>query len=347
MSQHPTVQVEPISAEEAKANRTALYGWLTKFQDLLLQNPGACLVSRRDEDQLWRQTGFLIEGGVVSAKLGEHHYQPIGLDRDGGFYPTQGSKILWANEFSIAVMTPFKPPFEVTKVEKAGPVDSQAPGALTDRERAMLEANFKDLKTIHDAYSAAMAEGDETKIKAANADVLDGLRLACIQCPKLDQKLTEFSIKNPELGLQPDLTGNVTPIQLFQIATEWIRMKLNDDSQRRHYDATKLVASGDVTQLQLAELALHKLNYLLSTVDTIPDMGIFKALLEQIMACFPVVDEALGEYKETSDLIAAAKRALPVMEKLVGDLKALTPLPAEAAPEALPVEPAPETPPTA
>ncbi len=307
-----------MSGEEAKQNRTSLYGWLAKMQDILSQNPGACLVSRRDSDQLWRQTGFLVEDGIVYAKLGENHYQPIGKDDGAGFFPTQSSKLLWAHDFCIALMTPFKSAFAVEKIQKLLNEDPTDPNTLTEKERAMLEANFKDLETLYKTFEAATEEGDSNKIKAAESDVLDGLRLACIQCPKLDKKLTEFSIKNPELELKPDLTGKITPLQLFGIATEWIRLKLNDDGAKRHFEGTKLIADPSMTEAELAVLSVKKLEFCLAQLDSTPDMDLFKYVLEQSMAIFPELRAQMQEFNNTTDLVGAAKKALEFM-KVVAD----------------------------
>lgn len=322
--------IDSITPETAATNRVALYAWLNQLQDLLTSNEGSMLVTRKDENFLWRQTGMLVENGVVFAKLGEKHYQPIGKDDGVGFYPTTASRLFWSQDFKLAKMTDFEGAFRVEKLvngaESGAPSDAQT--ELTEYERARMVDNFQALSEYLKRFKAAHGVGEMNECKTAETDLLNVLKLACIQCPKLDMRLVRFGMENPELKLNPDLSGDFKVEDLAGVACEWMRMQLNEDATRKHYRTTVLVPTIRLEAQDLFTTLNTKLQFLAANTTAEPEL--VRTVLREAMTMIPALQTVLEPYDQSTDVLAALKAAAEFTATLVPTA------------EAKPVDPAPD-----
>jgi hypothetical protein len=323
--------IDSITPETAATNRTALYAWLGMLQDVLAANEGSMLVTRKDENFLWRQTGILIENGVVFAKLGENHYQPIGKDDGTGFYPTTASRLFWAQDFKLAKMTDFEGAFRVEKlisgVQSGAAADATVD--LTEYERAKMVDNFEALSDYIKRFNAARDIGEMGPFQQAQTDLLNVLKLACIQCPKLDMRLVRFGMENPELKLQPDLSGDFKIEDLAGVACEWLRMQLNEDATRKHYRTTVLVPTVTVTAEELLLNFNAKLQFLAANKTAEPEL--IRTVLKEAMTMIPALQPVLEPFDQSTNVFGALKAAANYTATLV---------PAgEAKPAAEPIQP--------
>jgi hypothetical protein len=301
-----------LTPDDARALRISLYAWLEQLGQTLEGNPNTILLSRKDEHFLWRQTGFMVENGVVFAKLGEKHYQPIGKDDGQGFYPTSASKLFWLQDFKLARLHDYQPAFIVEHVSPHLADQTYDGEALTDHEYAVMVDNFKALGEFKAVYDQAFQEGEITKLKEAESNLLDVLKIACIQCPRLDLRLVEFGRANPELHLEADLTGNFKPVDLVGVASEWLRLKVNDEAARRHHKATVLIPTIDPQSVNPDYNLRDKLRAYLA--DTQLDMGMAARFIESLPITYPYLREVIQPYLETTDILGALAACLTACE---------------------------------
>ncbi len=322
----PSVASVPPTPEDPKKTvarqaRLDLMTWLDRLNTTLIDNPNAIMVSRPSGDFLWRQIGFFIEKGQVFAKLGENHYQPIGVLDDECFYPTESSKLLWQQEFGIAGITPCLGAFTVEKVKERVETDENDRTQLTDKNRERLINAFEEIKKVFATFTAAADIGDQKAIEAGEAELLDCLRLCCIQCPPLDRHLQAMRAEHPEI--KPDFSG-VTPSDLIKPVSEWIRMRLNDDGQRRHFQQRALVPSENGTRRDLLLRSKQHIEQAFGGGNF--DAQLMKTVLEGRMVVFPELLVLLKPFVETTEVFQAGEVTLRWVEDELAKLPAPAPI---------------------
>jgi hypothetical protein len=301
----------------AAERRVVLINWLEKLNEALKSMGNAILMSRppqKEEGQyFWEQTGFVAEKGKFYCRFGNRLYQPIGDDDGQGFYPSEGSKFIWMHEFAIVKVIPFVGAFKVQKKADKDIVDDEKnPARLTDHERDNMIEAMQDITEEFEAF--LKAETDEA-IKEHRERLEDTIQLASLKCPKLDHRLQLLAIQNPELNSgknQIDL-AKADIKSLAGACIEYMRMKLCDDDQRRHFASNELVPGTDgqnVTQVTLIDSLLARLNPLIPEEGKEFDDKAIAAILDGAGVVYPPLGEVLKPYVGTADVLGAAKTAV-------------------------------------
>jgi hypothetical protein len=320
------VKIADDAKAAAKDRRVAMIDWLMSLDAAVRE--GKMLVSRANEMYLWQQTGFIIEKGKVFGKYGNNPYQPIGTDDGEGYYPTEGAALLWSHDYAIASVDQIPGPFKITRKPVVVDISEATQTALSDKERDMMVEALKELQgSLQVSKSLGEGAKAEDKAKAAQ-DLLDKVKWYSFQIKRLDATLSALAEKNPDF--KRDLTG-LDPASLAEACTEFLRMKLNDDSiQRYHRECT--IEPGKATALTVLEKCLTRVS------GTVPVEGqpwnevALKEALEAICVIYPSVVPTLQPFFDTAKLVEAADAALKFLQ--AEKLRLLNAEPEKAAPPA-------------
>lgn len=272
----------------------------------------AALMSRAHDLFLWENTGFHVDSGLkcMFAKLGRNPYQAIGFDDGEHYIGTEGSKTLWTREFCIALMIPWAPAFEVSK-EELEPQKISDDYRVSDKEREKIMA-------VLAMFDEDIAKHSKLKDKEAIRDYEDrmreGIRLARIRVPRLDNKLDDLQDEHPEVGNNFE---NVDIVQLVVSCREFLQMKLDDDQVRREVSATVL-AVGDMEdeQKRLISTLLDGISARIPPEGEAPDVDALTEAISESTTAFPELSEELAEYDDSSILEAAKTVAIWLQKKL-------------------------------
>ncbi len=339
--------VDSIEAKRANAKqvRLVLMNFLTALDSAYMNNEVLLTKGHGQGDDMYVMTAFVIDKGVVSAKIGNLPYQPIGKEDGEGFYPSLDAKLLWMRDFAMAPLLHIKPPFEVRPREAVASGDE---AKLSDAERASFEEAFKDISAELQAYSnlaqsKPMIPGKDGQPAAEDPDVAaQSFRLRHTikyflvrpACKKIDDAMMALAKTNPHLNSTPEALDlmNVPIGQLAMSVTEFIRMKLNDDGMARFHEQHELaLVQTTVTEKSLLERNITRLSEQLPVEgQPVPDPLIVKHLVKNTMGTYPGLEKELGELTETTDFFGALQVTITYLKKL---LDGLTPVaePASAA----------------
>lgn len=328
IAKEPEVAAVPeapdAKAEEAATRRIVLMSWLEKLSGALASmgpNGAAILISRppaRGEDRFfWEQTGFAAENGTVYCKFGNKQYQPIGKDDGTGFYPTEGSKFIWMHDFAIVKLLPFVGAFKVQKKEEGSIVEDKSnPARLTDHERKNMTENMKGLMEEMERFLNSATAEEKTENQER---LLHTIELASLQCPKLDHRLQLLALQTPELNSADgkfDLE-KADAKSLAGVCIEYLRMKLADDSVRRHFEGNELVP-GDVgvktSIVTLIDSLVDRLKPLIPEEGKEWDAAAITEILDGSGVVYPPLRDILKPFIGSADVVAAAKAVLTFLE---------------------------------
>lgn len=195
-------------------------------------------------DTLWNQTGFFIDGTLktVCAKVGSAPFQPIGFDDETHYVGTEGSKLLWASDWGMALVLPFDPPFHVERHE-VFPQEVGTDDALSQKERELMNEVIASISEDLDAHARAQSDDERTEICTR---MRDSIKFYSLRLPRLDKKLDEITDENPEAGAD---FQNVDPVGLSISISEYLHMLMDEDSAAQKAKATELVVELDEEEL--------------------------------------------------------------------------------------------------
>ncbi len=308
--------VDPAKVAEAKERRVALIDWLMGLDGPV--RDGKILVSRPNEMYLWTQTGFIIENGKVYGKYGNNPYQPIGADDGAGYYPTQGAALLWSHDYAVASVDKIAGPFNISRKEVVVDVSEATQTALSDKERDMMVEALKELQGVLQNFQKLDTEEDKTKAKQ---DMLDKVKWYSFQIKRLDETLTNLAKTRPDF--KRDLSG-IDPVSLVEACTEFLRMKLNDDSiQRYHRECT--ITPGKATALTVLEKCLTRVSSAVPVQGKAWDEVALKEALEAVCVIYPAIVPTLQPFFDSSKLADAAIAALGFLQNEKAQLAASSP----------------------
>ncbi len=297
--------VAPDPKAEAKARWLALIDWLMTV-DAAVRN-GQTLLSRPNAMYLWQQTGVVIEKSKVFAKFGNSPYQPIGTFDGEGYYPTDGSKLIWAHDFALAELEPCASPFKIQKRQALVDI-GETTTALSDKERNAMEACFKDMaKALENMESTS----EPAAYKALEDELLNTIKYYATAIKRLDDQLARIAKENP--ALQADLSG-ADPKTLGKAVTEFIRMKLNDDAIRRYHTENELVTGEQATPASVIDKCMARVSVAIPPEGQDWEPEQLKKALEAVCVIYPASIAVLEPYFGTSDLMEAASAALKFLQ---------------------------------
>lgn len=303
--------VPELTPEEKQAQErfVTLMNWLLRVNDTLdglargQGLEGAIMLSRRDADSFWEQTGFALGDGKLYVKVGHHgtsgqHYQPIGDVKDNKYYPSQSAKLIWARDFCVAQLHPFVGAFRLEHV-KAEETDEDRtnPAYLSDKERELMIAALKELQ--EEMQRALAADTAEAKTEAKER-LLDTVRLAAVRCVKLNDRLALEISKHPEI--KSNYSG-AEPMSFAGAAIDFLRMKLNDDGVRRHYKGTTLTSQESSSLDTLLGSLIEKLEAALTEPIDLTKVG---NLIEATATTYPAAQAVLAPFRDTDRFTEAA-----------------------------------------
>jgi hypothetical protein len=357
----PFTTDEAARREKARSDRTTLMTWLLHLEAAF--QSGQVLLSREPETFIWEQTGFLIRKGTeLNVKIGSHGYQPIGQVDDEFFYPSQASKLVWIRDFAIATPELIKPAFECQPMRQFQIDEPENPNALNDRERDAMVSTFEALGKQIGVLAAAMAEfealgqqigvpaaamaEDETNtIAEAEYQVVETIKHGAITSRMVDARIRKFAIDNPELASK-DERGNVNgfdfaqktirPMELGKLVSEFIRLKLNDDSARRFVRSNDLVATAGGSLAEVVASVLGTLTELVPGEGKAFNADVAARALNNARIMIPALKVPLEPFADTTDISGALTVAIATLQGIQAGT--VTPVTAPAI-EVPPVEP--------
>jgi hypothetical protein len=290
---------------DAKARWLALVDWLMTIDSAVRE--GKVMISRPNEMYLWQQTGVLIDKGKVYAKFGNAPYQPIGTFDGEGYYPTDGSKLIWSHDFAIAEMTPIASPFKIQKRQAI--IDlGESPIALSDKERTAMKAAFDDLAKGLEKLDSTADAGAQ---KALEDELINTIKYYAVAIKRIDDQLATIAKNNP--ALKADLSG-AEPRSLAKALSEFIRMKLNDDGIRRYHAENEIAVGDTATPLTVVEKCMRRVSSVIPAAGQEWDPEKTKSALEAVCVIYPTSATILEPFFGTSDLQQAAEAALKFLQ---------------------------------
>lgn len=259
----------------------------------------------------WQVVGFSVNGATecVMAKVGTEIGQPIGFDDGERYVGTEGSKLLWARDWGIAVVLPWAPPFHVERTELE-PQRISDDYRLSDKDIAKISNTLEMFD--HDLSEWQNKPDDRPTIEDR---MRESVKLSRVQLPILDQMLEKFYDEHPEIGYNLE---NVDVVQSVVSCREFLQLKIDDDAQRRRVESTLLsvATSASEGQLRLIDDLLSSLSGLLppegADISDEDAVGIQRALDSAGMAVPEVWDRfaQLQADDEDATVLDALKAAI-------------------------------------
>lgn len=304
--QIPRVDVSTLTDEqraEARNKHDRLFAWLAQYPRDNSAN-GGLMLSRHNDAQMWEATGFhvVVDTGVVNAKVGRHPYQPIGWDDGQHFVPMTHSQMLWRRQFAIASLREIPSCFSVEETGYRPPAGVD--DSLNDADRASMQEALdvlRDRLAIEDQGSS----GDRLSL-------LDTLKLAVLQTPRLDRYLTAqeeaFRAQHESDLMDVAVAGGALPRVVFGL-TEWLDMKLQEDEVRRTVEGTILKVP-DVTPEAIQGVWLDQINTALAGTDTQAAAATLNFLRRAAPSLQGTILKGLEDQKTAHEILEACRAAL-------------------------------------
>jgi hypothetical protein len=252
------------------------------------------LMSRQSKDHPWEQTGLFSDGNLqtVFAKVGKAPYQPIGHEDGKRYIPRESSNLFWIRDF--ALMLPKAMPGAFIVAKTADDPKAYAPARLSEKELAIIEEST----TVINEELDNLRKADKDS-KAEREFVLrETIKLARVQLPKLDLRMSTEADKRPELGA---LFEHVDAEALATVVLEYLNIQLDEHKAREGVTQTTLVSKDPKETLANMRKTLH-------------------AEITAIMGTTPVDENNLAS------CVTRAAMGLPEVRALVDGVKGDTPI---------------------
>lgn len=254
----------------------------------------ARLVSRQSESFPWEQTSFYADAGTqtVFAKVHKAVGQPIGHDDGTHYVPRETGNLLWRRQWGIGMIVPVEPPFKCIK--GSDDPSAYAPARLNERQIVIINEGMAAINEELDSLRQASG----TEKAEAEFRVRETIKLARIQLPRLDVRMSTESDKRPELGANYE---NVDAFVLGSVVLEYLALLLDEHAAREGVANTTLV-NRDVDTV-LKELKADLL-----------------ASLDKVLRGTPIDEDSLAS------IVTKARVGLPGAREFIDSFAADTPL---------------------
>lgn len=266
------------------------------------------LMTRAHDLFLYENTGFSVDGDMncVFASVGRKPYQAIGFEDGEHYVGTEGSKTLWTRQFSMALLFPWHPPFQVDKVELE-PQRVSDDHALSDKERDRINEVLSMFNRDLEDHSRLTAEQTEER-KELEEKMREGIKLARMWIPRFDNKMDELADEHPEMGANFE---HVDILQFLAACCEFLQMKLDDDAVRRDIQSTQLGVK------ELGESRRTLLTHLQGAVSRTlppegkePDSELLTDQIQKVAMAVPKIGELIRDMGTETNILEVAKATL-------------------------------------